>query len=164
MPSLIPGSSTDAALPCKHFHFFFSNYYNFMQICWMDLSEICILKRPIGRMCLLLFLFLVTCEEATRQLVQVLRVIHFDLGAPPEEILQLSHHRHLRLDPVVEASQLLVQLCPNIWKSEKIKKKSSFILSKLSRLCHFCGNSWNVLPLNINQSEINQWPLNGSTL
>ena len=23
MPSLIPGSSTDAALPCKHFHFFF---------------------------------------------------------------------------------------------------------------------------------------------
>ena len=89
----------------------------------MDLSEICILKRPIGRMCLLLFLFLVTCEEATRQLVQVLRVIHFDLGAPPEEILQLSHHRHLRLDPVVEASQLLVQLCPNIWKSEKIQKE-----------------------------------------
>ena len=68
---------------------------------------------------ILLFLLLVACQEALGEFVQVLAVIQLDLGAPPEEILQLAHDRNLRLHPHVQTSQLLVQLAPNICRINK---------------------------------------------
>ena len=67
----------------------------------------------------LLLLLLVPVGDVVGELVELLAVVGLDLGPAPEDVLHLRHHRLLRLQPPVEALQLLVQLHPDVCNAKE---------------------------------------------
>ena len=67
----------------------------------------------------LLLLLLVPVGDVVGELVELLAVVGLDLCPAPEDVLHLRHHRLLRLQPPVQALELLVQLHPDVCNGKK---------------------------------------------
>lgn len=82
-------------------------------------------------MLILLLLFFVSYEKTFGQLIQIFAVIQFHFGSATEEILQLADDRNLRLHPIVETSQLFVQLSAYICIEQMRGRKKCRYLFKI---------------------------------
>lgn len=58
-------------------------------------------------------------RDVVCELVQVPAVAGLDLGAPPEDVLELGHQRLLGVQAPVQAFQLVAQLEADVWKEEE---------------------------------------------
>lgn len=81
----------------------------------------------------LVFLLLVAQLQAFGQLVQALAVVELNFAAPAEKVLELLDQRDLRFHAHVQASQLFVELQPDVCSGvgkERVDGTRSCLISK----------------------------------